>query len=1427
MKRRTNRRDGRSSGRRRIYVGERLERRELLAANVVINEIHYDPADKTKPLEFVELFNGGDAADLSGWRLSGAIDFAFPAGTQLPAGGYLVVAENPAALLANYGAAALGPFTGSLSNDGEKLELIDGQGLERDQVNYGAGFPWPSVGDDRDASIQLIHPGLDNDLGGSWRSTGAADPAGQVLVEASGDWKYFKGTQAPPTGWAGPEYIDTSWSTGTAPLGYGETFIATPLADMRGSYSTVYLRKSFTVVDPAEIGRLLVEAVYDDGINIWLNGQLIVSSNVPSGDLPYTATSTSAVENLEFVPFELPAGNLLRSGTNVLAIQLLNSSLGGSSDAFIDARLVGYASTLTEVTPGSRNSVYSLAVPPQVRQVDHWPAEPTTATPVTVTAKATDPDGVQRLTLYYQLVPAGDYFSTDSARYESEWTTIAMRDDGLEGDSTAGDGTYSVVMPASLQQHRALVRYRIVAEDSLGTTVRVPYADDSQPNFAYYVYDGVPDWTGAARPGVTTPVTYSSEMLGSLPVYQLLTTRKAHEDSQFIPSSTRSSGYTGSEYLWRGTLVYDGQVYDHINYRARGGVWRYSMGKNMWKFDFNRGHSFQARDDYGRRYDTKWDKLNFSALIQQGDYLHRGEQGLFESVGFDLFNLAGVEAPHTHFLHFRIVEDGTEGGADQYSTDFQGLYLAIEQPDGNMLDEHDLPDGNYYKMESGTGTLNNQGPTQPTDRSDLDAFLNTYQSGTQTADWWRANLDLDRYYSYRSIVEAIHHYDIADGKNYFYYHNPETGKWQVHPWDLDLTWADNMYGSGQEPFFSRVSQRAEFAQDYRNRLREIFDLLYNPEQAGWLIDDKVRLIQTPGQPSWVDADRAMWDYNPILASSYVNSSKAGQGRFYQRATTKNFTGMVQLMKNYVRARQQSVSQRVLTDSSLIPQLPVAQYLGQSGFPINDLVFQSSPFVSPSGSTLAGLKWRIAEVRAPGIDGFDPTEPSKLEINATWESGLLTDPNQPIQIPTADLKVGKTYRVRVRQLDAAGRWSSWSGPVQFVVGSPAGPLTDRLKVTELYYHPTNPTAEELVELPGATDEQFEYLELTNVGTTELDLNGVKFTEGVKFDFSTLADTRLPAGQSIVLAADPVAYRLRFGPAARVAGPYVGQLDNGGELLRMTDAQNLPVLDLTYDDDPPWAVSADGGGDSLQLVDAVANPNLAASWQAAEPTPGRFGSGPVATFVGARPFYDGTSWDGFDPGLGQDDAAIPGDKSVLLAGQTVGPQHIIAHPAGITGMMVDIQGLPAGESLSLADFTFRTGTGGDVAQWQPAPLPEPLTADHIRRGAGASGADRIELIWAPGAVVNQWLQVTVLANARTGLAEPVVFYLGSLVGDTANDSGPFIVDGDDRQRVVDNQRSFLLPATIDLAFDVNRDRLVDGTDLAIVRDRQSQKLELFNG
>lgn len=1200
---------------------ESLESRQLLA--VVINEIHYDSAIKTEPAEFIELFNSGaTAVDLSGWSLASAVAYSFPPGTSLAAGDYAVIAQNPGTVAAKWGAAAYGPWEGRLSNEGNRVELRDASSALVDEVDYQLGFPWPTAGGTAGYSMELINPELDNNLGGSWRSSTSVANGGGELLAAGSTWRYRKGTTEasdPVSAWRDPEFDDAAWATGSLAIGYGEDFIVTPLNDMRGNYSSVYLRKTFTVADADAVSGIMMQARLDDGMRVWINGTQVLSANVPTGDLDFNDAASSALENLDFQDYPLPnpAGYLV-SGVNTIAVHLLNASREASTDLFFDARLVGSTGGGIGPTPDARNTVFSDNAAPQMRQVEHAPHAPRAGEDVTITAKVTDPNGVAAVTLEYQLVDPGNYIALADPAYQTNWTSAAMRDDGQGGDAVASDNVFTVVLPAALQTHRRLVRYRIAAEDSLGAQVRAPYADDPQPNFAYYAYNGVPDWTGAAQPGAAgalgTPVTYDGDLLDSIPTYQLLTKRTDHVDSQYIPNSTRGGGYGGDAYLWSGTLVYDGEVYDHIDYRARGGVWRYAMGKNMWKFNFNRGHSFQAVDDYGTPYDTKWDKLNFSAVIQQGDFGYRGEQGLFESVGFKLFNLAGVETPKTNFIQFRIVDRASETGATQYDGDFQGLYLVVEQPDGRFLDEHGMPDGNLYKMEGGTGEANNIGPDGPSDRSDLNSFQNTYNTTVPTDDWWRANLDLESYYSYRSIVEAIHHYDIGDGKNYFYYHNPETGKWSVVPWDIDLTWANNMYGDGNEPFKSRVLNRAAFSLDYKNRLRELRDLLYNAEQTGQLIDEMAAKIYQPGQPSLVDADRAMWDFNPILSSSYVNGSKAGLGRFYDIAPGGTFAGMITVLKNYVNSRSSYIDNSLAADAQ-IPNTPTVTSTSPPAFPVNQLTFATSAFSDATG-VFGAMEWRVAEVTDSDNPNYDPTEPKRYEIDAAWESGPINTFSSTVTVPGQYVEPGNTYRVRVRMQDSTGRWSHWSAPVEFIATPATSPLAASLRIGELMYHP-----------PG-DDEEMEFVELWNAGGDPLDVSNVRFVAGISAVLPP--QTTLASGERIVLVhfdpfggtAEDVLLRNRFintyglDENVRLVGPYTGRLDNSGENLKLVDASGGTILDFRYEDGGAWPGRADGRGSSLELSNAATAAGDPNSWRSSHEyggSPGRAGTGDVFDIV----------------------------------------------------------------------------------------------------------------------------------------------------------------------------------------------------------------------
>ncbi len=652
-------------------------------------------------------------------------------------------------------------------------------------------------------------------------------------------------------------------------------------------------------------------------------------------------------------------------------------------------------------------------------QIEHSPRQPHSGESVKIIAWVAT--NVTAVKLEYQVVDPGAYVELKDAKYQQNWVPVTMQ----AGEASQRETRLEAELPGQLQAHRRLIRYRLSGVDLAGHRVQAPGPEAPARNFGYFVYDGIPGWTGAINPRsreakLSERVTFSRDAMSRVQAYHLLAKKTSVENATW----NEQSG--GKEYKYTGTLVVGPEVFDHVGFRARGGVWRYAMGKNMWKFSLPGEQKLHARDDFGERYPAPWSKVNLRACIQQGDYGHRGEQGLFESVGFRLFNLAGVAAPFTHWVQLRIIDEADENPSDQYRGDFWGLYLAIENEDGHFLKAHHLPSGNLYKIEGGGGTLHHHDPDAVSDGSDLREFMSACRH-SQPEAWWRTNFDLAGYYSYRAICECIHHYDTGEGKNYDYYHNPVTGRWQILPWDIDLTWADNMYGSGDDPFHHPVLSRPQFRVEYQNRLREIRDLLFNSEQMDRLIDEYAAVIwNSSGRPSMVEADRRKWDYHPIMAGSW----KAGQGLFYQASATRDFPGMARLMKQYVRSRGAWIDSALLNDAS-IPATPAAVFVGPTNFPANQLRFRASAYKGTA--PFAAVKWRLAEVlpknATPGAGAH-----GLYEVKAAWESSESNQPEQIILVPQRAVAIGHQYRVRVRTKDVTGRWSHWSAAVEFAAGT---------------------------------------------------------------------------------------------------------------------------------------------------------------------------------------------------------------------------------------------------------------------------------------------------------------------------------------------------------------------------------------------------------
>jgi hypothetical protein len=154
-----------------------------------------------------------------------------------------------------------------------------------------------------------------------------------------------------------------------------------------------------------------------------------------------------------------------------------------------------------------------------------------------------------------------------------------------------------------------------------------------------------------------------------------------------------------------------------------------------------------------------------------------------------------------------------------------------------------------------------------------------------------------------------------------------------------------------------------------------------------------------------------------------------------------------------------------------------------------------------------------------------------------------------------------------------------------------------------YHPEAPPAGSSFE-----DNDYEYIELVNISESVIDLGGLRFTQGIAFEFA--AATMLAPGERILVVRSLAAFQERYGTEVRVAGQYGGtpedyKLSNGGETLRLEDAQGRVIQEFAYDD--AWYGQTDGDGFSLEVIDPFALPfdewGLRDSWRA---SPERGGS-----------------------------------------------------------------------------------------------------------------------------------------------------------------------------------------------------------------------------
>ena len=958
------------------------------------------------------------------------------------------------------------------------------------------------------------------------------------------------------TAWRNPDFNDAAWTAGTGGAGYEnapEDYAGLIGTDLRASMSNqrngAYLRLRFRVDGANAQTALRLKAQYDDGFAAWLNGRLVATRNAQESPA-WDATATGDhPDSLAVVPEEidLAAGiDSLVEGTNVLAVHLLNIRIG-SSDALFRAALEGERlsaasgmSFFPVPTPGTANR-NGLGVPgPILRTLTRLPATVRTTNRVTLSVKA-DPSlaAVRSLSLVYR------------AQFAAP-VTVAMADDGQQGDGAAGDGVWGARIPAGIASAGQMIRYKIVATDADGRTSRLPLFPDPADS---------EEWLGF--------VVEDPALRSHLDVLHL-----------FVENVGASEGFGGT----RCSLSFAGEFYDNVGIRVHG---QSSSGfpKKSHNLDFPRDHRFRAATNQARMKDIK-------LMTNYGD-----KSRVHNSVAHETLAAAGGAA----LLDFpvRVQRNGA----------FHGILDVMEDSDDRWLERLGrAPDSALYKvydsLESPGGSEKKTRRTEGT--ADLQELIDNLAEGRPLANraaWAWDNIDLPECVSYCVGLALISSQDHGH-KNYFVCRDTVgSGDWALFPWDVDLTfgrnWLDSQgyftdtlysnnvltfYNASQQGkpanrFYNLLMNHPDFRRMYLRRLRTVLDeQVPESSPSGGPVGQRIR--------RWLDRMDP-----PDITPSDSAQDEARWGIWGARRTTRQEAARI--LEIYLPGRRAFL----LGPARLAGEAVPAPQPAQPGLRIDAVDFRPA---SGNGRE-EYLRLTNAEPVAIDLSGWT----LRGEIRHRFRPGTVIPAGRTLHVArdvaafrarTRSPKRGESAFVQGNysgQLSARGGWIELLDPAGTVIhrfeytGNPT-PSQQQLRASELHFHPANPAAGSAFN-----DDDFEFLELANTGPDPLDLSGLRITDGVFFEFATASLQTLSPGGRLLLARNTNAFVQRHGPGLPLAGQYYGGLSNGGDRLRMEDAEGEVIFEFRYD--PAAFPAADGRGPSIETRAPGLDPDATNSWR----------------------------------------------------------------------------------------------------------------------------------------------------------------------------------------------------------------------------------------
>lgn len=816
-------------------------------------------------------------------------------------------------------------------------------------------------------------------------------------------------------------------------------------------------------------------------------------------------------------------------------------------------------------TPGKVNHKSISNMGPIIRQVMHKPKILMPGEPLLITTKIQKTEhSINQVNIHYRIM------------YKQK-RMMAMLDDGIHPDQQANDDIYSALIDSSPVKPGQMIRYYITADQNIPHVISSrspPYLESSDS----------PEFYG-------TIVKQLDIENSQIPVFHWFI-----EDEIAVDRATTNNQRKG----FRGSIYFNEQFYDNIFNRVRGASGP-SFSKKSYKFDFNPGNKFQFLPDL-----PTVEEINLNSNYQD-------KAKVREPLAYETYRKSGVFAPDS--FQVRVNRNG----------EFFSIANLTEQIDQTFLSKRSLdPNGALYKMYN-SGTSSTSGVRKQTRKFDSNLDLaqlvtGLKKKGKQGENFVFDNLDVPQVINYWAAGTIIQDFDRTSKNWYLYRDTNNTGEWMMIPWDKDLTFGlmslqtDNIRGNHDSPTSGTSKVGHPFFGIYENCCsgansdsgNKVIKALFETPRGKEMFLRRLRslmdeILQPPGtRKNLFYESRLNERYEAMYVTSELDLKKWNWG-FGGKQTLKQAMNI--LSRKYLNERRihlfrnHNINNTKTRNNALIPDSMDKNIA---------LVIEVDSFNNQSINTAEEY------IKIHNFNSF-AVDISNFKVNGiikhTFKPGTVIPSKSNLYL----VKNINSFRSRKKsptsgeglfiQGNYEGLLVSTRGG-NIIISDPSGfkiadykynpKLTEQqkyLRVTELHYHPSIDTNNnELTEFKNKNE--FEFIELKNIGDIHISLNGVKFVDGIDFTFPPLI---LKPGATTVITSNLKAFKVRYGSEIQVAGVYNGKLNNTGEELKLIDFMGNSILNFAYNDS--WYSATDGNGYSMVIRSEISDWrtwNLASNW-----------------------------------------------------------------------------------------------------------------------------------------------------------------------------------------------------------------------------------------